>query len=261
MFRTELRCLIWAYRLTSPLSLQAEGTGSTKLGFQNTFLSVHRMYSVSPMLQLLHPHRFRFQQRVSLATIRNNICLGYSCSRDLFDIDSCKHDTAFERQANLQSVCFRSVVSAKSAGSFMCRRRTGLSLASRAQTPENDDWRLGWSHFPQMSVRRSGEKGANSSRVADDSCPSNYALRFKLVDSLLWPGLEDHFMKRELGVRTLLIVVRLTSASFHFATPFYTVSVASRISSANSLQRLEYGVNCSGWNISISLPAKRAGAF
>lgn len=51
------------------------------------------------------------------------------------------------------------------------------------------------------------------------------------------------------------------SASFHFATPFYTVSVASRISSANSLQRLEYGVNCSGWNISISLPAKRAGAF
>lgn len=64
------------------------------------------------------------------------------------------------------------------------------------------------------------------------------------------------FHEEELGVRTLLMLFDLPL--LHFATPFYTVSVASRISSGNPLY---YGVNCSGRNISISLPAKRAGAF
>lgn len=64
------------------------------------------------------------------------------------------------------------------------------------------------------------------------------------------------FHEEELGVRTLLMLFDLPLLLFilrRHSIPF--------LSLRGSPRAILYGVNCSGRNILISLPAKRAGAF
>lgn len=109
----------------------------------------------------------------------------------------CKHDTAFEGQANLRAAgelyIFVIQLTPQSPPDFVEEHgRQAFRLPAERKHPSMTIGVRAVRTFLKCPFEDQG----SGSRVADGTCPSNYTLRFKLMDSLRRPSLEDHFMKK-----------------------------------------------------------------